>query len=224
MEFPVGSDEGSSPRPESRDAVPQGRGSSGREGSGGSAAPGRSAGKAGMRGRNAGCGRGCQGNHSFSISCLPPLRSRAGDARAGCGLRDSGFGMRDEGLGFGGIGLRIPASAAPGRSRWSGNAPAGSRRTAQPGGRRAEGTALFCGGNPGAESCAAFIFSWKADACGVGMRERGKIPSAHPCSVFRFKRSGSSRSSDPGQAGLSAGDGSQPSIFPARLLPPGRRA
>lgn len=139
---------------------------------------------------------------------------------AGFGMRDSGFGIWDAG---GGIGLRIPPSAAPGRSRWSGNAPAGSRRTAQPGGRRAEGAALFSRGNPGAESCAAFIFSRKADACGIGMRERGKILRVHPCFVFRFKRSGSSRSSDPGQVGLSVGDGSHRSIFPQRLLPSGRK-
>lgn len=154
----------------------------------------------------------------FLLHLLPPPR-----AAGGCegGVRDSRCGIRDlEGGGRGsGCGSR-----SPGRSRWSRNAPAGSRRTAQPGGRRAEGTALFSSGNPGAESCTAFIFSWKADACGVGMRERGKIPHVHPCSVFHFKRSGSSRSSDPGQAGLSAGDGSHQSIFPQRLLPPaGRR-
>lgn len=149
---------------------------------------------------------------------LPPSPGAAGDARAGCGIWDAGFGIR----GFGG--RRGRDRAADPAFRWSGNAPAGSRRTAQPRGRRAEGTALFSSGNPGAESCAAFLFSWKADACGVGMRERGKIPRVHPCPVFRFKRSGSSRSSDPGQAGLSIGGGSHPSIFPQRLLPPGRKA
>lgn len=207
-----------SPNPESRDAVPQGRGSAGRI-----RGP-CSAGNERRKGGNARqeCGmRDALPRQPFLLHLLPPSPRSCGGMRgrgAGFGMWDSGFGMR------GGIGLRMPPSAAPRRSRWSGNAPAGSRRTAQPGGRRAEGTALFSSGNPEAESCTAFIFSWKADACGVGMRERGKIPHVYPCSVFHFKRSGSSRSSDPGQAGLSVGDGSHRSIFLQRLLPPGRKA
>lgn len=196
-----------SPKPKSRDAVPQGRGSSGKD-------PGtlqlweraqeRRECAAGMR------DEGCVAKATIPSSSPASPRSCGGmrGRGAGFGMWDSGFGMR------GGDRAADPALCSAGKEPLEQEC---SGREPQDGaGRREEG-----GGH-----CAVFqrkawsrklrrVYFFMESRC---LRSRdageGKDPACHPCSVFRFKRSGSSRSSDPGQAGLSVGDGSHQSIFP----------